>query len=50
MKPVDNVKPSTHIGSIKEIDDKDPKFKIDDIVRILKYRNIFAKRLCSKLV
>ena len=42
MKPVD-VKPSTYIHSSKEINDKDPKFKIGDIVRISKYKNIFAK-------
>ena len=34
MKPVD-VKSSTYINSSKEINDKDPKFKIGDIVRIL---------------
>ena len=49
MKPVD-VKSSTYIDSSKEISDKDPKFKIDDIARISKYKNIIAKRLCSKLV
>ena len=42
MKPVD-VKSSTYIHSCKEINDKDPKFKIGDIVRISKYKNIFAK-------
>ena len=42
MKPVD-VKSSTYIDSSKQINDKDPKFKIGDIVRILKYKNIFAK-------
>ena len=42
MKPVD-VKSSTYIDSSKEINDKDPKFKIGDIVRISKYKNIFAK-------
>ena len=31
----------------KEINDKDLKFKIDDIVRILKYKNIFAKGCTS---
>ena len=41
MKPVD-VKSSTFIESRKKINDKDPKFKIGDIVRISKYRNIFA--------
>ena len=33
MKPVD-VKPSTYIDSSKKINDKDPQFKIGDIVRI----------------
>ena len=42
MKSVD-VKPSTYIDSSKEINDKDPKFKIVCIVRISKYKNIFAK-------
>ena len=42
MKPVD-VKSNTYIDSSKEINNKDPKFKIGDIVRISKYKNIFAK-------
>ena len=42
MKPVD-VKSSTYIDSSKEVNDKDPKCKISDIVRISKYKNIFAK-------
>ena len=42
MKPVD-VKSSPYIDSSKQINDKDPKFKIGDILRILKYKNIFAK-------
>ena len=42
MKLVD-VKSSTSIDSNKEINDKDPKFKIGCIVRISKYKNIFAK-------
>ena len=42
MKPVD-VKSNTNIDSSKEINDKDPKFKVDDIVRISKYKNIFEK-------
>ena len=42
MKPVD-VKSSTYINSSKEINDEDPKFKIGDIARIPKYKNIFAK-------
>ena len=41
-KPVD-VKPSTYNESSKEINYQDPKFKIGDIVRISKYKNIFAK-------
>ena len=39
MKPVD-VKSNTYIDSNKEINKKDPKFKIGDIVRISKYKNI----------
>ena len=42
MKPVD-VNLSTHIDSSKEVNDKDPKFKFDNVVRISKYKNIFAK-------
>ena len=42
MKPVDT-KPSTYIDCSTEINDEDPKFKIDDIIRISKYKNIFAK-------
>ena len=42
MKPVD-IKSSTYINSRKEINDEYLKFKIDDIDRILKYKNISAK-------
>ena len=42
MKLVD-VKSSTYIDSSSEINDEDPKFKIGDIVRISKCKNIFAK-------
>ena len=42
MKPVD-VKDNTYIDSIKEVNDKDPRFKVGDHVRISKYKNIFAK-------
>ena len=42
MKPID-VKSSMYINSSKEINDEDPKFKIGDIVRISKNKNIFAK-------
>ena len=42
MKPVD-VKDNTYIDFKKEVNDRDPKFKVGDHVRISKYRNIFAK-------
>ena len=42
MKTAD-VKPSMCIGSSKEINYQDPKFKFGNIVRISKYKNIFAK-------
>ena len=42
MKPVD-VKDSTYIDFEKEDNDKDPKSKVVDHVRISKYKNIFAK-------
>ena len=46
MKPVD-VKDNTDIDSMelhssKEVNDKDPEFKVGDHVRISKYKNIFA--------
>ena len=43
MKPAD-VKDNTYINADKEINNKDPKFKVGDRVRISKYKNIFAKR------
>ena len=43
MKSVD-VKDDAYIDSSKEVNDKDPKFKIGDHVRMPKYKNIFAKR------
>ena len=42
MKSVD-VKDSAYIDFKKEVNDKDPKFKVGDYVRISKYKNIFAK-------
>ena len=42
MKPSE-VKDNTDIESIKEVNDKDSKFKVGDHVRISKYKNIFAK-------
>ena len=40
MKPID-VKDSTYIDFEKEVNDKDPRFKVGDHVRISQYKNIF---------
>ena len=42
MKPVD-VKDNTYIDFKKEINDKAPKLKVGDNVRISKYKNTFGK-------
>ena len=42
MKPTD-IKDNTYIDFKKEVNDKDPKFKVGDHVKISKYKNIFAK-------
>ena len=42
MKPID-VKDNAYIDSSKEVNDKEPKFKVGDHVRISKYKNNFAK-------
>ena len=47
MKPVD-IKDNTDIASMelhssKEVNDKDPNFKVCDYVRLSKLENIFAK-------
>ena len=42
IKPVD-VKGNTYINIGKEVNGKDPKFKIDDLIGISKYKNTFAK-------
>ena len=42
MKPLD-VKDNTYIHFKKEVNDKDPKFKVGDQVRISKYKDIFTK-------
>ena len=44
VKPVD-AKSNTYIGSTKEINNKNPKFKIGDIVKVSKYKDCFYKRL-----
>ena len=43
MIPVE-VKSNTYSNFSKEINYQDLKFKLVDLVRILKYKNIFAKR------
>ena len=43
MKPID-VKDNTYINTDKEINNKDPKFKVGDHVRISKYKNIGLKK------
>ena len=42
MKPVD-IKDTTYINFEKEANNKGPKFKVRDHVRISEYKNIFAK-------
>ena len=42
IKPID-VKGNTYIDFGKEVNDNDPKFKVDDHVRISKYKKILAK-------
>ena len=38
-----DVKSNTYIDSNKEINNKKSKYKVGDIVRISKYKNVFAK-------
>ena len=38
-----NVKDNTYINFKKEVNDKDPKFRVGDNVTISQYKNIFAK-------
>ena len=42
IKP-DDVKDNTYNDSSKDVNDKDPRFKVGDQVKISKYKNIFAK-------
>ena len=42
MKPID-VKDNTYNNIDREVNNKDPKFKVGDHVRISKYKYIFAK-------
>ena len=47
MKPV-GVKDNSWIDFKKEVNNKDPKFKVGDRVRISKYKNMFAKGYTPK--
>ena len=49
MKPVD-VKDNTNIDFKKEVNVKDPKFKVGDHVKISKYKKKFAKRYTKKFL
>ena len=49
MKSID-VTTNTYVGLEVEDNDKDPKSKVDDHVKISKYKNMFAKRLHHKMV
>ena len=49
MRPID-VKSNTYFDSGKEINEKDPKFKIGGNVRISNHKNVFCKRPHSELV
>ena len=42
MKSI-NVKDNMYINTDKDVNDKDPQFKVGDRVRISKYKKIFAK-------
>ena len=42
MKSID-VKDNTYVDWKKEVNDKNPKFKVGDHVRVSNYKNIFAK-------
>ena len=42
MKPID-VKDNKYMSTSKEVNNKDPKLKVGNHVRISKYKNIFAK-------
>ena len=46
MKPID-VKANAFIDSSKEVNSKDPKFKVGDHVRMSKYKSIFGKGYTS---
>ena len=47
MKPID-VKSDSYAEYNDDSNDKNPKFKVDDHVRISKYKNIFPKGYAPK--
>ena len=49
MKPIE-VTDDFYVECNENFDNKDPKFKVGDNVRISKYKNIFAKGCTPKLV
>ena len=49
IKPID-VRDDSYVEHNEDSNKKDPKFKVNDHVRISKYKNIFAIRICSKLI
>ena len=49
MKPVD-VKDNTYTDFNKQVNDRDPKFKVGDNIRFSKFKNIFAKGYWSEEV
>ena len=44
MKPID-VKDNTYINTDKEVNEKDPKFKVGDHVSISKYKTVLLKAI-----
>ena len=42
MRPI-KIKDNTHFDYIKEVNNKDPKFKVDEHVRISKYKTFLLK-------
>ena len=46
MKPID-VEDNSFAEYNEESNEKDPKFKVGDHVRISKFKNVFAKRYTS---
>ena len=44
IKPID-VQDNTYINIGKEVNDNDPKFKVGDLIRISRYKNILVKAI-----